>query len=141
MTPQVFSTDTLLERVAAEGASDLHLTAGSPPLLRIRGRLKPLEEFESFTPEQTRDLLYRILSTEQQKRLEIDRQIDFSYAIPGVARFRVNVYFQRDSLAAAFRLVPQLIKSAEELGLPEVLLAARAGAAWPRPRDRPDGLR
>jgi twitching motility protein PilT len=122
MTPQVFSTDTLLERVAAEGASDLHVTAGSEPLLRIRGRLKPLDEFEKFTPEQTRDLLYRILSTEQQKRLEIDRQIDFSYAVPGVARFRVNVYFQRDSLAAAFRLVPQLIKSAEELGLPEVLL-------------------
>src|SRR5581483_4236574 len=122
MAPQVFSTDTLLERVAAEDASDLHVTAGSPPLLRIRGELKPLTEFEKFTPEQTRDLLYRILSTEQQKRLEIDRQIDFSYAVPGVARFRVNVYFQRDTLAAAFRLVPALIKSAEQLGLPEVLL-------------------
>jgi twitching motility protein PilT len=122
MTPQVFSTDTLLERVAAENASDLHVTAGSQPLLRIRGELKPIEDFEKFTPEQTRDLLYRILSTEQQKRLEIDRQIDFSYSVPGVARFRVNVYFQRDTLAAAFRLVPGGIKSAEELGLPEVLL-------------------
>src|SRR5581483_9427118 len=101
MTPQVFSTDTLLERVAAEDASDLHVTAGSAPLLRVRGELKPLDGFEKFTPEQTRDLLYRILSTEQQKRLEIDRQIDFSYSVPGVARFRVNVYFQRDTLAAA----------------------------------------
>jgi twitching motility protein PilT len=122
MTPQPFSIDTLLERAAHEDASDLHITAGSAPLLRSRGRLAPLEEFDAFAPEETRDLLYRILSTEQQKRLEIDRQIDFSYSVPGVARFRVNVYFQRDSLAAAFRLVPQMIKSAHELGLPEVLL-------------------
>ena len=83
MTPQAFSIDTLLERVAAEDASDLHVTAGSPPLLRMRGRLAPLEEFEAFTPEETRDLLYRVLSTDQQKRLEIDRQIDFSYSRPG----------------------------------------------------------
>src|SRR5213080_670959 len=122
MTPQPFSIDTLLERAATQNASDLHVTSGSAPLLRIRGQLAPLEDFEAFSPEETRDLLYRILSTEQQKRLEIDRQIDFSYSVPGVARFRVNVYFQRDSLAAAFRLVPQLIKSAQDLGLPEVLL-------------------
>src|SRR5918912_231007 len=77
---------------------------------------------ERAATEDASDLHYRVLSTEQQKRLEIDRQIDFSYAVPGVARFRVNVYFQRDSLAAAFRLVPQMIKSAGELGLPEVLL-------------------
>ena len=122
MTPQPFSIDTLLERAAHEDASDLHITAGSAPLLRMRGRLAPLEDFDVFSPEETRDLLYRVLSTEQQKRLEIDRQIDFSYSVPGIARFRVNVYFQRDSLAAAFRLVPQVIKSAESLGLPEVLL-------------------
>ena len=121
MTPQPFSIDTLLERVAAEDASDLHITAGSPPVLRVRGHLAPIDEFEKFTPEETRDLLYRILSTEQQKRLEIDRQLDFSYSVPGVARFRVNVYFQRDCLAAAFRLVPRMIKSASELGLPDVL--------------------
>ena len=141
MTPQPFSIDTLLERVATEDASDLHVTAGSPPLLRMRGRLAPLEDFEPFAPEETRDLLYRILSTEQQKRLEIDRQIDFSYSVPGVARFRVNVYFQRDTLAAAFRLVPKLIKSAQELGLPEVLLQL---AKEPRGLvlvDRPDRLR
>src|ERR1700752_1130431 len=122
MTPQPFSIDTLLERVATEDASDLHITAGAAPLLRIRATLAPLEDFEAFTPEETRDLLYRVLSTEQQKRLEIDRQIDFSSSVPGVARFRVNIYFQRDTLAAAFRLVPRLIKSAAELGLPEVLL-------------------
>src|SRR3954454_289878 len=122
MTPQPFSIDTLLERAATENASDLHVTSGASPLLRIRGQLMPLEDFEAFSPEETRDLLYRVLSTEQQKRLEIDRQIDFSYSVPGIARFRVNVYFQRDRLAASFPLVPQLIKSAEALGLPEVLL-------------------
>jgi twitching motility protein PilT len=121
MTPQPFSIDTLLERVAAEDASDLHITAGSAPVLRVRGQLAPIDDFEKFTPEETRDLLYRILSTEQQKRLEIDRQLDFSYSVPGIARFRVNVYFQRDCLAAAFRLVPRMIKSATELGLPDVL--------------------
>jgi twitching motility protein PilT len=121
MAPQPFSIDTLLERVAAEDASDLHITAGSPPVLRMRGRLSLIDGFEPFAPEATRDLLYRILSTEQQKRLEIDRQLDFSYSVPGIARFRVNVYYQRDSLAAAFRLVPRMIKSAEELGLPSVL--------------------
>ncbi len=121
MAPQPFSIDTLLERVAAEDASDLHVTSGSPPLMRTRGRLAPIEGFETFTPEETRDLLYRVLSTEQQKRLEVDRQLDLSYSVPGVARFRVNVYFQRDSVAAAFRLVPRMIKSAEELGLPAVL--------------------
>src|SRR3954471_17813150 len=101
MTPQPFSIDTLLERAATENASDLHVTSGSAPLLRIRGKLAALEELEAFSPEETRDLLYRILSTEQQKRLAIDRQIDFSYSLPGVARFRLNAYFQRDSLAAA----------------------------------------
>jgi twitching motility protein PilT len=121
MAPQPFSVDTLLERVAAEDASDLHITAGSPPVLRMRGRLSLIEDFEPFAPEETRDLLYRILSTEQQKRLEIDRQLDFSYSVPGVARFRVNVYYQRDSLAAAFRLVPRMIKSARELGISEIL--------------------
>jgi twitching motility protein PilT len=121
MTPQPFSIDTLLERVAEVDASDLHITAGSPPVMRVRGKLSRLDGFEPFEQEETRDLLYRILSTEQQKRLEIDRQLDFSYSVPGIARFRVNVYFQRDSLAAAFRLVPRMIKSASELGLPEVL--------------------
>ena len=104
----LLSVDALLEHVVELGASDLHITAGSPPIVRVHGGLVPLEGFPVLPPEATRDLLYRVLSTEQQKRLEIDRQIDFSYAVPGVARFRVNVYFQRDTLAAAFRLVPSV---------------------------------
>src|SRR5262245_60044784 len=115
------SIDTLLEQVAERNASDLHVTAGSPPILRVRGQLAPLEGYDELSSEDTREMLYRILSTEQQKFLEIGRQLDFSHSVPGVARFRVNVYFQRESVGAAFRLVPKLIKSAEELGLPTVL--------------------
>ena len=140
MTPQPFSIDTLLERAAAEDASDLHITRGRRRCCACADGSPP-QGLRALPPEETRDLLYRVLSTDQQKRLEIDRQIDFSYSVPGVARFRVNVYFQRDSLAAAFRLVPQVIKSAEALGLAGGAPPARAGAARPRPRDRPDRLR
>src|SRR5918994_4339089 len=100
------SIDQLLEQMVARNASDLHLSVGSPPAVRVRGHLERLDEFGPLTPDQTRDLLYRILSTERQKQLEIKRQLDFSHSIPGLARFRVNVFFQRESLGAAFRLIP-----------------------------------
>ena len=141
MTPQAFSIDTLLERVATEDASDLHVTAGVAAAAAHARPAGPLEEFEPFTPEETRDLLYRVLSTDQQKRLEIDRQIDFSYSVPGVARFRVNVYFQRDTPRG--RLPPRA--EADQVGRgarpPRGAPSARARAARPRPRDRPDRLR
>jgi twitching motility protein PilT len=104
-------------------ASDLHLAAGSPPVVRVRGEIAPLDDLAPLTAKDTQELLYRILSTEQQKRLEVERQIDISYAIPGVARFRVNVFFQRDALGAAFRLIPHDILTLEELGLPLTLHA------------------
>ena len=122
MSHTPFAIDTLLEQVTTQGASDLHLTADSPPVIRVRGQLEPIEGFDPLSAEQTRDLLYRMLSTEQQKQLEIKRQLDFSHAVPGLARFRVNVYFQRETLGAAFRLIPDRIKSADELALPSVLL-------------------
>jgi twitching motility protein PilT len=115
------SIDELLEQTVAMGASDLHVTVGTPPAARVRGHLVRLEGAEAFDAESTQSLLYRILSSEQQKNLEIDRQIDLAYNVPGVARFRVNVYFQRDSLGAAFRQIPEEIKSLEELGLPSSL--------------------
>jgi twitching motility protein PilT len=71
-----------------------------------------------MTPEMTREMFYRILSTEQQKHLEIKRQLDLAYSVPGLARFRVNIYSQRESLAGAFRLIPTELKTLEELGLP-----------------------
>jgi twitching motility protein PilT len=121
MPENTFSIDTLLEQMVAHNASDLHLTVGSHPALRVRGQLERLEGFPVLTADATRQLLYRIISTEQQKRLEIDRQLDLSYAIPGLARFRVNIYSQRESLAGAFRLIPADLKSLEELGLPSSL--------------------
>jgi twitching motility protein PilT len=115
------SIDTLLEQIAARDASDLHLTVDSAPVFRVRGELQRLAGIEPLTADDTLELIYRILSTEQQKQLEISRQLDFSHSVPGLARFRVNVYFQRETLGAAFRLIPDRIKSTDELGLPTVL--------------------
>jgi twitching motility protein PilT len=111
----------MLALMVQSDASDLHLTAGSPPVIRVTGRLAQLPDYEQLEPEQIRTLMYRILSTEQQKVLETRRQIDFSHSIPGLARFRVNAYFQRDSVGAAFRLIPDRIKTLDELGLPSRL--------------------
>jgi twitching motility protein PilT len=115
------SIDELLERTVAMGASDLHVTVGTQPAVRVNGHLERLPGTDAFDPETMQSLLYRILSSEQQKHLEIDRQIDLAYNVPGTARFRVNVYFQRDALGAAFRQIPEEIRSLEELGLPPTL--------------------
>jgi twitching motility protein PilT len=121
MPENPLSIDTLLEQMVAHNASDLHITVGSKPALRVRGALARIEAFPELTAEMSRELLYRIISSEQQKRLEIERQLDLSYSIPGLARFRVNIYSQRESLAGAFRLIPAELKSLEELGLPTSL--------------------
>ena len=115
------SIDDLLEQVVVRGASDLHVTVGAEPVIRVNGRLERIDEFNRLSPDDTQRMLYRILSTEQQKHFEIKRQIDISYSIPGLARFRVNVYFQRESLGAAFRLIPAELKTLEQLNLPPVL--------------------
>jgi twitching motility protein PilT len=119
--PAANSIDELLERMVEANASDLHVTTGTPPVIRVRGEVERLEGFDSLNAEQTQQLLYRILSSEQQKNFELARQLDFSYSIPGLARFRVNVYFQRESIGAAFRLIPTELKTLEELGIPESL--------------------
>jgi twitching motility protein PilT len=115
------TVDDLLERMVARGASDLHVAVGSKPVVRVSGKLDRLEEFPALTPDDSLRLLYRMMSTEQQKQLEIKRQLDLSYSIPGLARFRVNIYFQRESLGAAFRMIPSEIKSLESLGMPAQL--------------------
>ncbi len=127
MAENGYSIDELLQQMVAHNASDLHLTVGSPPAVRVRGNLVRLEPFDELSADDTRQLLYRIMSSEQQKQFEIRRQLDMSYSIPGLARFRVNVYFQRESLGAAFRLIPAVLKTLEELGLPASLhdLAAK----------------
>jgi len=117
----VHSIDDLLERMVARSASDLHLTVGAEPTVRVMGQLERMEEFGRLSPEDTQRLLYRMMSTEQQKHLEIKRQLDMSHSIPGLARFRVNIYFQRESLGAAFRMIPTELKTLEQLGVPTAL--------------------
>src|SRR5213593_454770 len=119
--PLSYSIDDLLEQMVSRNASDLHVTTETPPVIRVRGEVERLGEYAPFTAEDTQQVLYRILSTEQQKQLELKRQLDFSHSIPGLARFRVNAYFQRESIGAAFRLIPQELKTLEELGIPSSL--------------------
>ncbi len=108
----------LLEMVVDRGASDLHLTTGAPPSVRLNGVLHRLENYEQLEPDQLQRMIYSILTQRQRERLEQDLELDVSYALPGKGRFRVNVYFQRDALGAAFRMIPFEIKSVEQLGLP-----------------------
>jgi twitching motility protein PilT len=112
--------EVLLE-VVDRRASDLHITAGTPPMVRVRGRLAPMDGYPVLTPSDTREIIYSILSNAQRQKLENNWQLDLAYQIPGVARFRVNAYFQRASLGAAFRLIPFEIVPLEELGLPPVV--------------------
>ena len=111
--------DVLLEVLERE-ASDLHLTAGSPPIIRVNGALERLD-YPRLSANDTRELIYSILSQDQRQRLENEWEIDFSYSVPGRARFRVNAFFQRNSLGAAFRLIPINILKLEDLGLPKTL--------------------
>src|SRR3954465_14964523 len=111
--------DILLEVISA-GASDLHLTVGAPPMVRERGKLRPLD-YPKLSSQDTREIVYSILNNDQRKKLENEWQIDLSYSVPGRARFRVNAYFQRASIGAVMRTIPQDIPRFESLGVPEVL--------------------
>jgi twitching motility protein PilT len=108
----------LLMEVVARRASDLHLSAGAQPTVRIRGRLVRLEGYPELSPTDTREIVYSILSGDQRQRLETNWQLDFAYSIPGHARFRVNAYYQRGAIGAAFRLIPFGLTSIDQLGLP-----------------------
>ena len=110
----------ILREVVNRDASDLHLAVGVPPVVRIDGHLENLD-YPVLLPNDARELVYSILSQDQRQKLETDWEVDFSYSLYGMARFRVNAYFQRGTLSAAFRLVPVGIKSIEQLGLPKIL--------------------
>ncbi|MEO7197454.1 MAG: type IV pilus twitching motility protein PilT [Solirubrobacterales bacterium] len=116
-----FDFADVLTRMVEVRASDVHLTPGFAPAIRVRGRIVPMENHEPLTPQQTRDIVYSILNDDQRKRFENNLQLDFAYAIPGVARFRVNCFFQRGAISAAFRHIPQEIQGLDELALPAVL--------------------
>jgi twitching motility protein PilT len=110
--------DDLLTRTMELGASDLHITSGSPPMVRLRGELQPLDDFAELTPPVIQRTLYAAMTQKQRERFEENLELDFSHTLPGRARFRVNVYRQRDALGAAFRLIPFEIKALEDLGVP-----------------------
>ncbi len=103
------------------GASDLHLTAGARPTLRINGELQAIENFPVLTPTELQRVLYGVITQVQRERFENNLELDFSYSLPGRARFRGNLFRQRDCVGAAFRLIPFEIKSLEELGMPPIV--------------------
>ena len=105
-------------QVIERNASDLHLTAGLPPMVRVNGVLKPLMGYRKLFPQDMQELIYAILTQKQREIFEDKLELDLSYQLPGKARFRVNVFRQRDAIGAVMRLIPFGIKSVEELGLP-----------------------
>lgn len=111
----------MLDLLVQHHASDLHLVAGHQPMVRLNGELVPISSEPKLNEAQAHELILQLLTPEQQQRLEKERTLDFSYQHENKARYRVNVYYQRNSLAAALRLIPIKIKSVEELNLPSVI--------------------
>jgi|UniRef100_A0A7V3VTN4 twitching motility protein PilT len=116
----------LLEEMVQRNATDLHLTTGAPPMLRIDGELVPTN-YEVMTPELIQQLVYSVLNDQQKKKFEMEWELDFSFGIAGLSRFRGNCFLQRGSIAAAIRTIPFEIRGFKELGIPPVVeeLASR----------------
>ena len=111
----------LLDIAIEQGASDLHIKVGSPPGLRIRGELLPMEGADTLTADDTEQLINLIMSDENKEEFAEERDIDFAYSFSDLHRFRVNVYMQRESMGAVLRTVPVHVPTLDDLGLPEVL--------------------
>lgn len=110
----------LLKAMFSQKASDLHLTIGIPPQVRVNGQIRHLD-YPPLSPEDTRNLTFEILTEDQKGQLERSREIDFSFGISDLSRFRVNAYYQRGSMALAIRCVPYIIPTPQELNLPPVV--------------------
>jgi twitching motility protein PilT len=110
----------MLKELVDQGGSDLHITTGTSPQIRVNGKLRPLN-YPSLTPTDTRQIVYSILTDSQRHRFEEENELDLSFGIKGLSRFRVNVYMQRGAVASAFRVIPYKIKSFDELGLPPIV--------------------
>lgn len=113
--------DDALAAMVQAGASDLHLTTGAPPTVRLAGELRPLEGFAPLEGEGLRRALYAVLTQKQREKFEANLELDLSYSVRGLARFRLNLYQQRESIGAAFRVIPYEIKPLEQLGVPPVV--------------------
>lgn len=112
--------DTYFKEIEARGASDLHMVIGFPPLMRLHGELKPMDQ-PVLTPESNRKILFEILSPERQALLEKNRDLDMAYELKGVGRFRCNFLFQHRGIGAVFRIIPSNILTLDQLGMPETL--------------------
>ncbi|MBW3663965.1 MAG: PilT/PilU family type 4a pilus ATPase [Actinobacteria bacterium] len=110
--------DELLVALVERGGSDLHLTSGIPPTIRVHGDLTPLDEYPMVTPDELRKMLYSIMTQKQREKFENELELDMSYAVPGMARYRVNVFMQRDSVGSVMRVIPFEIKPLDDLGVP-----------------------
>ena len=123
----------VLKYMVEARASDVHLSPGFPPAIRVRGSITPLEDYEPLTSQDTREVVYAMLNDTQRKRFENDQQLDFAYSIPSVARFRVNVFFQRGSISAAFRHIPARSSASRRSGCRPCWPsspASRAASCW-----------
>jgi len=110
----------LLKTLVDQSGTDLHITTNSPPQIRIHGKMVPLQS-PPMTPAETKSIIYSVLADTQKHRLEEDLELDFSFGVKGLARFRANIFFQRGAVAGAFRTIPWEIRSFRDLGLPDVV--------------------
>jgi twitching motility protein PilT len=111
----------LLKKMTELGGSDLHITTNSPPQVRVHGHLHPLEGFPAFTPAVTKQLAYSVLTDAQKHRFEENLELDFSFGLKGLSRFRANLFNQKGAVGAVFRAIPYEIKTFDALGLPKVV--------------------
>ncbi len=118
--PQV-SLSELLHRLSELGGSDLHVTTGTPPLVRVHGEIRPLDGYRPLTSSETKQLAYSVLTDAQKHRFEENLELDFSFGVKGLSRFRANIFNQRGAVGAVFRAIPYEIKTFEELGLPPIV--------------------
>ena len=121
MEDGLMSMPELLQALYEKGASDLHLKVGRPPMMRRQGDLVPVEGNRVMEAADVEKLIHGVINTDQRAKLEAERELDFSFSIAGLARFRANAFFQKGLPGAVLRLIPALIPTPEELGLPEVI--------------------
>ena len=111
----------LMQQAVESHASDLHLIVGEPPTLRIDGELEHLKNYPTLRPDDTRSLIYAILTPDQIKRFEMEQEFDLAYDLPGVSRFRINLHFELRTVAVAIRTVPHVIPDAKSLDFDETM--------------------
>jgi twitching motility protein PilT len=119
--PPQISLSELLHRLSELNGSDLHITTGIAPLVRVHGEIRQLDGYRPLTSSETKQLAYSVLTDAQKHRFEENLELDFSFGVKGLSRFRANIFNQRGAVGAVFRAIPYEIKSFEDLGLPQVV--------------------